>query len=200
MYKLDPNHTFFTADIHFFHQNIIKYSNRPWLNVEEMHQGIIERWNNKVSDKDDVFILGDVAMVGRGNVQLVAPILKKLNGRNLYLVPGNHDRAVLKDPDCLKELKVLDSLTEISIRDSSAPRGEQLITLCHYAMKVWNKAHHGAWQLFGHSHGSMPFDYNIKSFDVGLDVKRYNYAPVSYPEVKEFMKLHKAESVDHHGE
>jgi hypothetical protein len=28
--------------------------------------------------------------------------------------------------------------------------------LCHYAMRVWNRSHHGAWHLYGHSQGESP--------------------------------------------
>ena len=33
---------------------------------------------------------------------------------------------------------------------------EQDIVLCHYAMRVWQKSHYGAWMLYGHSHGTLP--------------------------------------------
>jgi hypothetical protein len=32
----------------------------------------------------------------------------------------------------------------------------QPIVLCHYAMRVWNRSHHGAWHLYGHSRGNLP--------------------------------------------
>ncbi len=41
------------------------------------------------------------------------------------------------------------NLAEISVHG-------QPIVICHYAMRVWNRSHHGAWHLYGHSHGNLP--------------------------------------------
>ena len=32
----------------------------------------------------------------------------------------------------------------------------QLVVLCHYAMRVWDRSHYGSWHLYGHSHGNLP--------------------------------------------
>ena len=51
----------FTSDLHFGHQNIIKFCNRPWETVEEMDKALIENWNSVVGENDIVFDLGDFA-------------------------------------------------------------------------------------------------------------------------------------------
>ena len=35
----------YIADLHFGDENIIAYDNRPFLNVSEMNEVLIERWN-----------------------------------------------------------------------------------------------------------------------------------------------------------
>lgn len=50
---------FYTSDLHLGHANVIKFDNRPFANIDEMDQRIITRWNERVSDDDTVYILGD---------------------------------------------------------------------------------------------------------------------------------------------
>lgn len=38
---------YFTSDLHLFHKNVLKFDNRPFKSVEDMHLEIIKRWNNK---------------------------------------------------------------------------------------------------------------------------------------------------------
>lgn len=76
----------FTSDPHWGHFNVIKYCNRPFSSVEEMHQHLIKEWNHRVSPQDDVYVLGDWCMNPKWYF-----ILKLLNFKRLVLVLGNHD-------------------------------------------------------------------------------------------------------------
>lgn len=84
-----PTKTWFSADLHLGHANIIDYCNRPFASVDEMNEAIIARWNERVAPGDTAWLLGDVAM---GNRAETLPLLARLNGRK-YLVAGNHDTA-----------------------------------------------------------------------------------------------------------
>lgn len=81
--------TWFSADLHLGHANIINYCNRPFGSVDEMNEAIITRWNERVSPHDTAWLLGDVAL---GDRSKTLPLLARLNGRK-YLVAGNHDTA-----------------------------------------------------------------------------------------------------------
>lgn len=157
------NKTFFTSDLHFSHGNIIKYCNRPFKDITQMDETMIANWNAVVRPQDTVWVLGDFAFGEH------AKFLRRLNGSK-YLVRGNHDkRPSMKDGWAgiydLKELKI----------------EGQYIVLCHYAMRVFNKSHHGAIQLFGHSHGKLPG--NSQQLDVGVDA--WNFFPVTLEQIKE---------------
>ena len=52
---------YYISDLHFGHANVIEFDKRPFANVEEMDRIMIERWNERVSDMDDVYISGDFA-------------------------------------------------------------------------------------------------------------------------------------------
>lgn len=79
----------YTSDSHFDHANIIKYSGRPFKDVEEMNEAMIERWNAVVSPSDHLWHLGDLTM-HRQIGQIKYRILDRLNGHK-RLILGNHD-------------------------------------------------------------------------------------------------------------
>ena len=88
---------YYTSDLHFGHKNIIKYENRPFESIEDMTEGLIERWNNKVTNNDVVYILGDFALKNSYmNKAKILECFKRLNGYK-YLVPGNHEDYLTKD-------------------------------------------------------------------------------------------------------
>ena len=51
------SNVFVTADLHFSHENIIKYENRPFKNICDMNERMIKNWNSVVSKHDKVFVL-----------------------------------------------------------------------------------------------------------------------------------------------
>jgi calcineurin-like phosphoesterase family protein len=108
-------------------------------------------------------------------------ILAQLNGR-IHLITGNHESAALACTDCFEWVK---DYYELIVEDPEAHQGKRLIVLFHYAMRVWNASHHGSWQLYGHSHGQLPDDETMLSFDVGVDC--HDFYPISYQEVKVIM-------------
>ena len=83
--------TYFIGDTHFGHKNIIGYNRPEFDNLEEMHEAMIERWNEVVRPKDNVYHLGDVCF-GKDNMHYLA----QLNGKK-RLVLGNHDHYPIAD-------------------------------------------------------------------------------------------------------
>jgi len=83
--------TFLISDTHFGHTNVCKFCRddgsplRPWNDVEEMNQALVDNWNRTVTEKDKVYMLGDVA-IPRHSLKWLA----KLNGTKI-LIRGNHD-------------------------------------------------------------------------------------------------------------
>ena len=49
----------YISDLHLGHANVIKFDNRPFKNLEEMHERIITNWNKVTNKNDTVYILGD---------------------------------------------------------------------------------------------------------------------------------------------
>ena len=182
-FKVDPETVWFTADHHFGHHAIIDYAKRPFSDVDEMDAELIRRWNSRVAPQDTVFHLGDFSL--SNSVSTIERYARQLNG-HIQLIYGNHDHRKTRQA---KGFMWRGPLREIRL-------GDQEIVLCHYAMRVWNKLHHGSWMLYGHSHGSLPLDKTVKSMDVGVDV--HDYYPLRFSEVATLLADHGAQPVDHH--
>lgn len=50
---------YYISDMHLGHKNVLKFDVRPFQSVEEMNETLIVNWNRKVTDADDIWILGD---------------------------------------------------------------------------------------------------------------------------------------------
>jgi calcineurin-like phosphoesterase family protein len=177
------NPLFFSADCHFFHSAILKFSKRPFENVEEMNEKLIEKWNEKIPKQSTVFFLGDFSF---GNEQQSIEIFNRLNGEK-HLVIGNHDRFV-----SLRYWKTANDVSEFNYNGYS-------FFLSHYSHKVWNRSHYGSIHLFGHSHNSLPDDPTSRSMDVGIDAHP-NLEPFSLEEVLENLSQKTFKPIDHHGD
>ena len=163
----------FTSDHHFGHDNIRSHCQRPFDSTEEMNEAMIARWNACVAPSDTVYHLGDLFLCSLDEAQAIR---RRLQG-NICLIRGNHD----KTADRMKEsFGWVKDYYELKVEDADAPSGKQLIVLCHYAFRVWRNAHHGAWHLYGHSHGSLPGANH--SMDIGVDC--HGFSPISYERVK----------------
>ena len=193
--------TYFTSDTHYGHKNIIKYSPtrekiipeylRDKLKLEvhpsevitAMDEALIANHNAIVQPDDVIYNLGDFTF--HKDTNKIDEIFHRLNGEK-HLIVGNHDSPYVlnlpwKSKSFLKEVHV----------------DGRRIVLCHYAMRVWNKSHHGALQLYGHSHGSLPG--STQSVDVGVDGFA-QYFPVNLEQILREMKSLRAYSCeDHHG-
>ncbi len=170
--------SWFTADTHFCHANIIRHCNRPFDNVQEMDEALITNWNQLVAPSDLVYHLGDVFW-WRAPVKKIEKIFNQLNGHK-HLVLGNHDRRQNME---LLRWSWINDVYDLRIG------GGQTIWLSHYAHRSWNRSFHGAWHLYGHTHSRL-HPYGL-SFDVGVD--SWNYEPVNLGTVRDLMDKLKAE-------
>jgi calcineurin-like phosphoesterase family protein len=158
-----------------------------------MTDDMIKRHNAKVAFDDDVYHLGDYAF---GSTAFVLQCLRRMNG-NFKFIWGNHDDNLKQVagiinlyPDLKDRVKFLGDYHETRIDG-------QDVVLMHYAMRVWNSSHRGVWQLYGHSHGSLPDDPHAQNFDCGVDC--HNLEPISFDEVKAIMAKKLWKPIDHHG-
>lgn len=152
-----------------------------------MDERLIGLWNAAVGIDDVVYHLGDFTL---GNIVVAADILGRLNGQ-IKIVPGGHDWRWLSDyyPNITSgtghPVGLLPPLVSLEFRGLDDGKHSQVIVLCHYAMRVWDRSHYGAWHLYGHSHGNLPAQG--QSLDVGVDCN--NFAPISLENVQAQLAL-----------
>ena len=169
---------YFTSDLHFYHDNVIKHANRPFLNAQEMNQTLMSNWNRKVTASDEIYILGDVTMKG---ATYANEILAQLNGQK-YLIKGNHDR--------FAEQQSLDKSLFMWIKDyHELSYGKDVFILFHYPIEEWDGFFHGSFHLHGHQHNHEDYNYKnlekgLRRYDVGVDANQMT--PVSLEEVFTF--------------
>lgn len=166
---------FYIADTHFGHDNIRRLANRPFDTVEEMDKTIISNWNSRVTDNDDVYILGDFSFKSKDPIAY----LRQLRGCK-HLIVGNHDNKLLKDPDCKNYL------TEIVDIKMVNDNGTQIVC-CHYPMVEWNGYYRNVLHFYGHIHNNFSNETNQyiskirNAYNVGVDI--IGYAPQTLEEI-----------------
>jgi len=165
---------FVSADHHWFHEAMIRMLRRPFANVTEMNEVMVERWNSVVKPNDLVYYAGD--MFYKGRPKECEELFLRLNGKIHMAAEGNHDGVTKKFKH---RFQSWEKRTEI-VHD-----GHTLV-IDHYSMRVWNKSYHGSYHVYGHSHGQLPEDPASLSFDVGVDC--WNFYPLMLDEIFEKMR------------
>ena len=189
---------YFTSDLHLGHANAIGFTNRPFADVAEMNEAMINNINDTVSVKDQLWILGDFAY--RIRPEEACALRDRIRCRHVHLVLGNHDNrnskhyadGVFESVQHYKELK-----TEYG-----------RFILFHYPISEWNAAYYGSVHLHGHIHSTgnynaenlkkkfMPpcpaehapqTDIALRIYDVGVDAN--GFRPVSLQRLAELMQL-----------
>ena len=74
--------TYFTSDLHFGHEKIIRHTGRLFGSAGEMDKALLRRWNQTIGPGDKIYILGDVTMKGP---EYAAEILAQLKVRMFVL-------------------------------------------------------------------------------------------------------------------
>ena len=100
---------FYIADLHFGHRNVIGMEHRTFASIEEMDETLIRLWNKRVTDEDDVYIVGDFAY---RNGNTASWYLRQLKGCK-HLI-GNHDRLIIQDATAMEYFKSVEKMNQIS--------------------------------------------------------------------------------------
>ena len=189
---------YFISDLHLGHANCLRFDNRPFNSIEEQDETIIKNWNDKVTDNDDVYILGDISWY---NPTKTAEIFSQLKGR-LHLIKGNHDTSKQ-----LRNNELRDCFCEITDYKELYLDGRTGIVLCHYPIPCFKNHFYGWSHLYGHVHAGdedkymdevkqemvKRLDKPCNMYNVGCMKPYINYTPRSLDEIVRGYDLMKIE-------
>lgn len=169
---------FFISDTHFGHERALSFDNRPFKTVDEMFEKMRAKWNAKVTNEDDVWIIGDFSY--RSNVD-PSEYLKRLQGKK-HLIVGNHDLEMLENKIAISYFDTIDYQYKLIINGL-------IYILCHYPIADWMMMHYGSYHIYGHIHSDRNDVYKFMTagdrgqhaFNAGCMIN--NYEPVTVDEL-----------------
>ena len=152
---------YYIADLHFGDERVMRLAGRPFADAAQMDREMTDRWNRRVTDEDEIYILGDFAY----SDEIACAVLRQLNGRK-HLILGNHDSVLSKS---LVLFESVGTITKISDDGKT-------VVLCHYPLLSYEDSIYGGYQVFGHIHNN-PNDIAtelqkqlVRSLHAGVDV------------------------------
>lgn len=161
------------SDLHFYHKNIIPFSERPYQDVGEMNQHLVANHNDYVGPDDVSIWVGDV---GFANETKINALVDQCHGYKI-LVIGNHDFHRRKRPLKLNfdEIHLLYALP--------TPKVDLLFT--HYPMAnipyPWVNIH-GHLHAFPNPDTGHPLHFNVCC-------ELHGYKPISLNEIIRIAKV-----------
>lgn len=173
---------YYIADMHFGHENVLRFDNRPFEDTERMEEVLLQNWNARVAEDDIVYVLGDAFWK---NEESSVRIIHRLNGHK-HLIRGNHDRT---RGQLRLHWESIEPYAEIN-------DGNTLVILSHYPIPFYKNQRYGAVMLYGHVHNSREWrliekwkheqwELGIPSqlINVGCMMDYMNYTPRSLKEL-----------------
>jgi calcineurin-like phosphoesterase family protein len=180
---------FYVSDTHLDHPDILEWCSgtRPFDNIDEMNDWVVEVWNSIVGKKDEVRIIGDFAFKRHGRWA------NALNGKK-FLIVGNHDGMNLDALAGLQDvepstIKAVQQFRRVMSLHETTHMGQKM-AMSHYWLGTWDGSSKGAWNLHGHVHGrrreSLPDEVGHGGLwlDVGWDVHK---RPLAFEEIDKMM-------------
>lgn len=198
---------YFTSDWHIGHENVLRYSKRPFSDIDRMADALVTRFNATVPPGSTTYFLGDMGF----SQEKIHKVLTQLNGGPKVLILGNHDK---------NATAMLRAGFDLALHSATLYIANQQVTLSHCPLpglyredtssmersigENWHGEKRqirfqvpsvGQFHLHGHIHspnGGKSTTILGRQMDVGVDA--HGYKPVSQGQVESWiMKTLKSE-------
>lgn len=199
----------FTSDLHLGHENVA-LTHRGARSVEQHDRAIVENLMRCLQSGDDLYILGDLSLGRKRDIDhavaLLAPVSKRVGYKHMHLVRGNHDPKAKWAT--LRLAEVFSTITDTMVLQVA---DMPTLILSHYpSRQVANMVAHtgvpagcssNAFDpkvlygnsltrdemhvlLYGHTHDQTPTRPEWGSLDINVGVDAWAYQPVSLDHIR----------------
>ena len=197
-FQTKKNKLWFMSDLHYNHENVIKFNRRPFENVKEMNWHIEQELITKVGPGDILFDMGD--LFWKTDETTMKNVISLASPKEWYKILGNHDNYNVYRKSYIGTLfTLLSDILEINVDHEGR---NYRLTLCHYPMISWNGKARGTLMIHGHCHGNID-NINTESTDLRVDVgfdgalaKKTGSFLISFEDILEYMKEKAGGSLD----
>lgn len=168
----DPGNVWVWSDLHFGHKNIIRFSDRPFANLEDMENQLVANFNECVGENDTSIWVGDVAFQADS---ISNELLNKCNGYKI-LVIGNHDFNHKK----LRKLD-FDETHLVYFVDGQYPLGFTHFPIYHMLEGVIN--------IHGHQHVGPQHWSDRSDQHINVNCEFHGYKPVTLKQLQSWARM-----------
>lgn len=167
------------SDQHFGHKNILSFSDRPYPNLNLMHECLIANHNDRVAHGDISIWVGDVAFL---NDNVANEILSQCNGYKILII-GNHDIQGNKS----KKLDFDEThlFKHINVAPERGEHGSIDFVLTHYPVHTITGKRH--FNLHGHEH--VRHQYTNTPHHINVNCELHNYRPINMNQIIQWARL-----------
>ena len=180
--------TFFIGDPHFGHKKVSEL--RGFEDVPQHDATIMRNWREVVSDQDDVFVMGDMAM---SNPQHHFGKLEKLPGKK-HLIIGNHDYChPMRSNSHNRIRQYYDVFESVQLQSQIAHMGKRFI-LHHFPYQgdhaledrhsEWRPRDMGQPLIHAHTHSDKKYSVSERGTpQICVSLEAWDLYPASFAEI-----------------
>jgi calcineurin-like phosphoesterase family protein len=153
---------YLSSDLHFEHDREFIWGAREYSSVDEMNKEQLRKYNEIITDEDDVYLLGDLML---GDAEAGKEFLSQLKGK-IHVIIGNHDTST--------RIKIYESFGWDVQYATVIKYKKHQFYLSHYPTLTANfdveSLRQAVINMFGHTHQTTNFYQDIPfMYHVGVD-------------------------------
>tara|TARA_Y100000389_G_C17463718_1_gene523755 strand:+ start:442 stop:987 length:546 start_codon:yes stop_codon:yes gene_type:complete len=157
------NNTFITSDTFFGREGIINKAKRPFKNIDEMNETLVNNWNSVVTDDDTVYHLGNFAW----NPIVANDILPRLNGKIIFML-GEYDNAIIDIHEYYGDVEV--------VHDQILREPGLKSVFCHWPLESWAGKQKGIFHFHGNTLTRLKTDLSLMN-RVNVCTDNWSFTP-----------------------